>query len=534
MSSDSCWERGCASLLSAVEAIPYPCPSLFGAANRYQLVELTAITSKSWIYRAKDLSFAIDGEAPFVAIKVSRQGGLSQEACLGRKVDHEGVVRLLDHGQTAEMLSYVVMEWVEGGDLDASEVPWSEREAARFVTKLARVVQAAHGVFVIHCDLKPSNVLLTRDREPRLADFDLAERLSQASEVRKGTLAYMAPEQYRGLPGGNSVQADVYALGGILHFMVVGAPPHGSDPVEIAASLSAGRVPRCAGMDADLASIAKRALSPELSYRYRSADALAADLERWVAFRPLEWKTNYPHRRGWMWARRHPATAVALSALLASGVIGVAARYEWLRRERVRDSEVAARSEKKAKEHFDAATSGAREMLLSAGRMLTKERRNQMNDEEVLASLTVLQWLELPQREHESAKERSLNEYGIELWSEILARLERRGAPNDSLALLAHINLSRLAVSNGDDQMAARHLAQAEHRCSDQLADNDSTRVAIRVLRAILVDRGAIEQAVPLSQAARTELETEAKQVGIGESLLRQLRTSPVGTKRRP
>jgi hypothetical protein len=532
MPTDSCWERGYASLLSAAEAIPYACPSPFGPSDRYQLIELAAITTKSWIYRATDRSFTLDGVAPPVAIKISRMAEGSCEAFLGRKVDHEGVVRVLEHGRTVEGFGYVVMDWVDGGDLASGDVPWSTRDAARFMAKLARIVQAAHGVLVIHCDLKPSNVLLTRDREPRLADFDLAQRASDTNCVRKGTLAYMAPEQYRGMEGGHGVKADVYALGGILHFLVTGGAPHGDNPDQIKTRLLDGAVPACSGVDPALAGIIRRALSPDLGFRYETAHALAVDLERWLAHLPLDWQAPGVHRRLMLWTRRRPATAVALAALLVGGTVGVLARAEWLRREKVREAEVATRSDVKAREKYDTLTSGVRGMLAKAGQRLAAERRDQMNNEEVLASLAILQWLDVPEADGAKSSGASLREYGIDTWTEILKRADRRGSVDDSLALPACINLARLTIASGDFPAAARHLRRAEETWGATLKEGDSSKTALRVVRAILSVEGTVAADAGLTAASLQALEVEAKRVGIGESLLRPLRSAQAKLKR--
>ena len=529
MPSDSSWDRGYASLLSAAEAVPYACPDAFGPAGRYQLVELAAITTKSWIYRATDQSFASDGEAPVVAIKISRLQNQPSEAFLGRRVDHEGVVRLMDHGLTPEGYSYVVMEWIDGGDLASGEVPWTPRDAARFCAKLARTVQAAHGVLVIHCDLKPSNVLLTREREPRLADFDLAQRASDSNSIRKGTLAYMAPEQYKGLPGSHSVQADVYALGGILYFLVVGRAPHGDDAAVIADHLTRGVIPECAGIDHDLAGILRRAFSPDLAVRYETAHQFAVDLERWLDHLPLEWQAPGPVRRIRLWSRRNRAMAVALCALLVGTMVAGVARAEWVRREKIRDAEVVTQSDAKAQQKYDSASSLVRGMLVQAGRMLTAERRNQMNNEELLASLTVMQWLDTPPPGRTGNASDSLHQYGVDVWTEVLNRSEQRGAGSDTLTLFAHINLARLALSSRDLPLALKHVEQAERQWGGKLAEGDTAGLVLKVLRAILTKEGVASgtSAPAASAAALAALEAEATKAGIGESLLRHLRPTP-------
>jgi hypothetical protein len=126
---------------------------------------------------------------------------------------------------------FYVMDLMPGGSLEGrlgadARIGW--REAAALVARLARGVARCHAVGIVHRDLKPANVLFDESGEPRLADFGCARDLRQSALTETGTLigtpAYMAPEQLDGRHAGS--EADVYALGAILHELVAGAPPH--------------------------------------------------------------------------------------------------------------------------------------------------------------------------------------------------------------------------------------------------------------------------------------------------------------------
>src|SRR4029077_13344833 len=95
------------------------------------------------------------------------------------------------------------------------------------LTEIAIGLSHAHGKGVVHCDLKPANVLLDQDGKPRLGDFG-PSRLSPEPKPALGTLFYMAPEQadMQAVP---DVRWDVYALGAILYCLIVGLPPHPND-----------------------------------------------------------------------------------------------------------------------------------------------------------------------------------------------------------------------------------------------------------------------------------------------------------------
>lgn len=139
------------------------------------------------------------------------------------------VVQLLEVGWDAEP-PYYVMEYVEQGSLDdllRRHGTFSAAEAVELFREIAVGLAHAHGKGVVHCDLKPANILLDQDHKPRLADFGQS-RLSHEQKPALGTLFYMAPEQ-ADLQAVPDVRWDVYALGAILYTLLVGTPPHRND-----------------------------------------------------------------------------------------------------------------------------------------------------------------------------------------------------------------------------------------------------------------------------------------------------------------
>src|SRR5690349_2445625 len=139
------------------------------------------------------------------------------------------VVQLLEVGWDAEP-PYYVMEYVEQGSLDdllRRHGTFSPAEAVELFREIAVGLVHAHGKGVVHCDLKPANILLDQDHKPRLADFGQS-RLSHEQKPALGTLFYMAPEQ-ADLSAVPDVRWDVYALGAILYTLLVGHPPHRTD-----------------------------------------------------------------------------------------------------------------------------------------------------------------------------------------------------------------------------------------------------------------------------------------------------------------
>ena len=183
-----------------------------------------------------------------VAIKFyTRRRGLNW-ALLSREVEKlavlytsRNIVGLLDVGWDHEP-PYFVMEYLESGSLDAQldagAIP--VEDAVRIGTAIARALGHAHRSGILHCDLKPANVLLDVDSEPRLGDFGQS-RLTTEQSPSLGTLFYMAPEQavVDGVP---DVRWDVYALGAMLFHMVTGRPPYAT-PEDEARLSAAGTLP---------------------------------------------------------------------------------------------------------------------------------------------------------------------------------------------------------------------------------------------------------------------------------------------------
>lgn len=220
------------------------------------------------------------------------------------------VVRLLHVGWTAEP-PYYVMEYLPQGSLMArlERGPLPADEAARLATAVARGLACAHAAGILHCDLKPANVLLDADLAPRLADFGQA-RLSSEQSPALGTLFYMAPEQAH-LQATPDPRWDVYALGALLYQMLVGQPPHRTPAneahLEQATSLETklaayqeivARGPRPTGhlqqpgVDTRLAAIVDRCLAADPQQRFPTAravvDALAARAH-YRSLRPAIW-----------------------------------------------------------------------------------------------------------------------------------------------------------------------------------------------------------------------------------------------------
>lgn len=225
-----------------------------------------------------------------------------REARAAAQAIHPNIVQVYDFGERDGQL-FCCMEYLDGGSL-AGKLdgrPWPPHRAAQLVETLARAVHHLHRLGVIHRDLKPGNVLLTRDGTPKVADFGLASRIGDpvltAPGVCLGTPVYMPPEQALGQEVGPA--ADVYSLGVIFYELLTGQVPfRGPDVLAVVTQLihatpepPSSREP---GIPADFERVCLQALEKDPTKRFASAEALAEALRQ--ARRRLSEDTTAPYR----------------------------------------------------------------------------------------------------------------------------------------------------------------------------------------------------------------------------------------------
>jgi len=218
------------------------------------------------------------------------------EAEAAATLDHPNIVKVYGVGER-DGQPYLAMEWIDGQTLAAAlpELRRDPRAVAGVVAKVARAIQHAHRRGILHRDLKPANVMLDAAGEPHVLDFGLARRLdtegSQSVAGVAGTPQYMAPEQARG-ERGLTTAVDVYGLGAILYEALTGRPPFvGRDVFAVLRQAQDETPPPpsavVSGVDPDLEAICRKCLERDPADRYRLADDLADDLERWLRGEPI-------------------------------------------------------------------------------------------------------------------------------------------------------------------------------------------------------------------------------------------------------
>ncbi len=325
-----------------------------GGRRQYKLLERLGDGASGDVFLAEDRLLSDADRPALVAVKILRLDGVdpwarrqaADEATKARRIDHPNVVRVLNRGVSEDGEEFLVYEYVQGGDLASprftGKLPLTPRDAAALVSAMARGVQAAHSAGLVHCDLKPGNVLLDAQGAPKVADFGAAVRPPDAAGGASspsrpvGTLAFMSPEQFRMEPGSLTPPTDVYALGGMLYWLLTGRLANGNTRDEVVAAHLADP-PRpapsaCAvrpGIDADLDAICRRALSPAARDRHSSPGALADDLDAWRRREPIAWTRPSVARVFSLMLRRRPAVAGAVGAAIVLGLVGGAATLHF-------------------------------------------------------------------------------------------------------------------------------------------------------------------------------------------------------------
>ncbi len=220
-------------------------PQASFAAGRYQVAQLLGEGARKRVYLARDTRLERE-----VALSIIKADGLDDAGRMRVRREAQAMARLGDHpnvGTVHDIVEedgqlYIVSEYMAGGDLDQvlDEAADKRRiaigEAVRIATELCCALEHAHAHGVVHRDVKPGNVWLSRDGAVKLGDFGLAVSTDRTRLTHEGmmvgTAAYMAPEQALGRAA--DARSDLYALGATLYEMLTGRPPFlGDDAVSI-------------------------------------------------------------------------------------------------------------------------------------------------------------------------------------------------------------------------------------------------------------------------------------------------------------
>ncbi len=304
------------------------------AIGAYELIDEIARGGMGVVYRARH-----KGLKRVVALKMILSGAMAtsqerqrflREAELTANLDHPNIVPIYEV-QEHEDRPFFSMKLIEGESLSrqVGRFVGDPRAAARLISILARAVHYAHGKGFLHCDLKPSNVLIDAQGRPYLTDFGLARRAGVDSSLSVsgailGTPSYMAPEQATGSRAGLGPATDVYGLGAILYELLTGRPPFRSPTVMETVVHVLERDPAPPrelhpDIPRALESICLKCLEKSPKERYATAEALAHELDNYLQGDGIEAAGILSRLR--RWNRREPELVARLGGLGLMAII---------------------------------------------------------------------------------------------------------------------------------------------------------------------------------------------------------------------
>lgn len=288
--------------------------------NRYTIHEELGTGGMATVYRAHCAYLQRDVAVKVLRAEYRNDAELVQrfetEARAAASLTHPNIVQIYDVGKEGG-IDYIVMELVDGKSLkellaEHGPMPWEM--AVDVMAKVASALQRAHAKKIVHRDIKPQNILLTSDGEPKVADFGIARIASTGMETMKvdtvASVHYASPEQVRG--GYTDAQSDLYSAGVTLYEMLTGELPFpGENPVSVALRHIQDAIPRADAVNPDipsaLADVVETCMQKKRADRYQDAASLIADLEK---------------------VRRQPQDAQVQRPEAARGLTGVAVMEE--------------------------------------------------------------------------------------------------------------------------------------------------------------------------------------------------------------
>jgi len=204
--------------------------------DRYEIIRKLGQGSFGAVYLANDLKMEMQKVLKVIPEVISNDKKamvlLRKEASIMAKLNHKNIVRVYDFHDNGD-INYIDMEYVDGQSLadlllKAPENKLPEEEVKKYAIQIAEGLAYAHNQRVIHKDIKPQNIMRTKDGAIKLMDFGIAETVhSSMSRLKNtgssGTLVYMSPEQLRGKDVGK--ESDIYSLGATLYELLTGNPP---------------------------------------------------------------------------------------------------------------------------------------------------------------------------------------------------------------------------------------------------------------------------------------------------------------------
>ncbi len=340
-------------------------PSMIG--QRFGAFEVTSLLGSGGmgrVFRARRVEGAFEQEVAIKCFDIRYASDNARERFESERrilaaLEHPGIAHVIDGGTTDDGAAYLVMELVRGQRITdyCTDQGLSLEARLRLFQRVCSAIQFAHQQGVVHRDLKPGNILVTRDGDPRLIDFGIAKVLDPAfvrealPETRTSaqlmTPEYASPEQVRGEQVG--IGSDIYSMGILLYELLVGTRPYhfpsltpaaiertvcDSIPSNPSALVGQRRGELPSGLDSarslsrrlrgDLDCIVMTALSKEPARRFVSAAAMADDIERYLGGHPVRARGVSRSYRILKFVQRNRAASAALAMVVLTLVIALA------------------------------------------------------------------------------------------------------------------------------------------------------------------------------------------------------------------
>ena len=297
----------------------------------YRLIRKIGAGGMGEVFEAMQISLnrkvAVKVLSPSLTSDPVQREQFENEARVIAMLHHPNIVKIYNAGVSADRC-YYAMELINGAGLNRYET-CAPREIARLGLQAARALSYAHSCGVLHCDVKPANLLLDTHGELHIGDFGVAFVLQDAAGkqgkpgMRSGTLRYMAPERLK--HGTNSFAGDQYSFGVTLYELITQAPVlQEQNPQKLIDRICSAPLPPLKCTEPDLAAIINRCISFDPAARYPGMAEVAKDLERFLHHEPVSAADTSAVRRFRLWSKRKPAVA-ALSLLALTAVMAFVA-----------------------------------------------------------------------------------------------------------------------------------------------------------------------------------------------------------------